>query len=304
MKPHHSRNSRPAAALWRRRALQVLSGAVLAAAMPLAQATTYTLQDLNSTLTVDPSSSAGILSWTVDGVNQLNQQWFWGREGSSGPEESLNTLNLIGAIVSDTDFTGNSDTLALLYGDATTKPDSLFTVTLKLSLVGQSFGSKTSDLFTVGKITNKAGSSSINYHAFQYSDFNLSNNPGNDTVVTTDNGKTFVQSDGGMILTDGLAIGVTPPDHWQVATSPTILNSLNNTNPTTLSDSSSGGPDNMAYAREWDSTLDPGKAFEISLDQHITVPNPGTVLLLGAGMLGLAGASRRNRRKNQSMDQD
>ena len=92
MKLHHIGKSRSAAALWRRRALQILSGAVLAAAMPLAQATPFTLTSWNSTLTVNPSNSAGISNWTVDGVNQLDHQWFWGRVGDTGGEASLNVL--------------------------------------------------------------------------------------------------------------------------------------------------------------------------------------------------------------------
>src|SRR6516164_3188731 len=40
-------------------------------------ASPITLADENSTVTLDPSTSSGVSSWTVDGVNQLYQQWFW-----------------------------------------------------------------------------------------------------------------------------------------------------------------------------------------------------------------------------------
>ena len=297
MKLHHIGKSRSAAALWRRRALQILSGAVLAAAMPLAQATLYTLHDLNSSLTVDPTTNTGIgiSNWTVGGVNQLTRQWFWGRMGSD-PEQPLNTINLISH-----SFSG--DYLKLNYGNAVTLAASTFTATLKLSLSGGSSGSRWSDLSTVGRfIFTNHGATPIDYHAFQYSNFDLSGNAGNDTVVTTNSAGTFVQSDGGMRLTAGATSVM--PTHWQIGPYSDILSSLTNTTPTTLSDSGSGGSGDMTYAREWDFSLAPGHTFGSSLDQNITVPDPGTILLLGAGMLGLAGANRYKRRKNQAADQN
>ncbi|HDK02417.1 MAG TPA: hypothetical protein ENG84_01010, partial [Gammaproteobacteria bacterium] len=134
MKPHRVGNSRSAAALWRRRAIQVLSGAVLAAAMPLAQAnsytTPYTLTDQNSTITVDSASNDGISHWMVDGVDQLYQQWFWGRIGSTSGESSLDTLTLLNGGPSDSNFNGDNNHLWLKYGDGTTIDDSTFTIAL------------------------------------------------------------------------------------------------------------------------------------------------------------------------------
>ena len=46
----------------------------------------------NSTALIDPNSSAGMFNWTVDGVNQLNQQWFWYRVGNN-PEAPINTIS-------------------------------------------------------------------------------------------------------------------------------------------------------------------------------------------------------------------
>mgnify|MGYP002279792125 CR=1 FL=1 len=310
MKAHHIGKSRSAAAPWQRRALQVLSGAVLIAAVPLAHATVYTLQDLNSTLTTD--SSTGITSWTVDGVNQLYQQWFWGRIGPSGGESSLGSaLNFLHGSATDTNFVidPHKDTLSLAYGDADLT-NSSFLVTLKLSLLGGGTGSKLSDLGTQGAMYNKTltftnlTNTERTYHAFQYSDFDLGGNSANDTATAT-NANTIVQRGGGMILTDVAAANVTPK--WEIGPFSSILASLNDGSPTTLSDSGSGMVGDVTYAREWDFTLQPygspNNTFALSLDQHISVPDPGTILLLGAGMLGLAGASRRKWRKNQSMDQ-
>src|SRR5258707_9537392 len=81
-----------------------------------AHATTFTLSDKNSSATIDPSSQNGMFNWTVNGVNQLAQQWFWYRVGSTGPESSINTLSLLSATASDTNGNGLNDTLFLSYG--------------------------------------------------------------------------------------------------------------------------------------------------------------------------------------------
>ena len=55
-----------------------------------------TLQDGNTTVTIDPNNPAdGVNSWTVNGVNQLLQQWFWYRIGNTGPAYSIDTLGAL-----------------------------------------------------------------------------------------------------------------------------------------------------------------------------------------------------------------
>ena len=307
MKPHRVENSRSAAALWRRRAIQVLSGAVLAAAMPLAQAnsytTPYTLTDQNSTITVDSASNDGISHWMVDGVDQLYQQWFWGRIGSTSGESSLDTLTLLNGGPSDSNFNGDNNHLWLKYGDGTTIDDSTFTIALDLNLMGGAPGSKMSDLATQVTFSNLTDTGK-DLHVFQYSDFDLSDNYANDTGTAV-NANTIVQSDGGMILTDAVS---PTPSKWEIGPYSDIVDSLGNASPTTLGNSGSGMVGDVTYARQWDFTLQPkggaNSSFGFSIDQHITVPDPGTILLLGAGMLGLAGANRRKRRKDQAVGRD
>src|SRR5205085_9273901 len=58
-----------------------------------AQAATGNLSDGNSSISLDLSSSAGMNSWLVNGVNQVQQQWFWFRVGNSGPEADISTIS-------------------------------------------------------------------------------------------------------------------------------------------------------------------------------------------------------------------
>src|SRR5208337_545666 len=72
----------------------------------------YTLSSGNSSVSIDLGSQAGMYNWTVDGQNQLNQQWFWYRVGSSGPEASIDTIGMptvqtYGTSILDTTYTAS-----------------------------------------------------------------------------------------------------------------------------------------------------------------------------------------------------
>src|ERR1700724_3769805 len=89
---------------------------ILLAVAASTRASPVHLTDKNSSATIDPSLQSGMSNWTVNGVNQLAQQWFWFRLGSTGPESSINTLPLLSATASDTNGNGLNDTLFLSYG--------------------------------------------------------------------------------------------------------------------------------------------------------------------------------------------
>src|SRR5438093_1386329 len=40
------------------------------------------LSNRNSQAVIDPTSSAGLQHWDIQGLNQLHQQWFWYRVGN------------------------------------------------------------------------------------------------------------------------------------------------------------------------------------------------------------------------------
>ncbi len=72
--------------------LAVLISVGMVALTSQAYVQTITLADGNSSALVDVGSTAGMYNWTVDGVNQLAQQWFWYRTDSVSGESALSTL--------------------------------------------------------------------------------------------------------------------------------------------------------------------------------------------------------------------
>src|SRR5947208_16029987 len=52
-----------------------------------------TLVNNNSVAQVNTASQAGMFNWLIDNRNVLNQQWFWYRVGSLGPEASIDTIS-------------------------------------------------------------------------------------------------------------------------------------------------------------------------------------------------------------------
>ena len=252
------------------------AGAMLCAVLT-AQAAPVTIVDGTSTATVDPGSSAGMYSWTINGVNQLGQQWFWYRIGATGGEQSVDKLATPFVGLSDTNFDGNYDTLYLRYVGAQLKAELTFTLT------SGGPGHDTSDITESIKLTNLTAGS-LDLHFFQYCDLDLGGTT-NDQSVRIDGNNTARQQDIGVWASETV---LTPqPAHSQVGFFPTIVNLLNDGNPTTL-DGSTGpiGPGDLGWSFEWDVTLAPGGSLLISKDKQI-VPEPASLCLLALGGLAL-----------------
>jgi len=149
-----------------------------------AVAQVYTLTDLNSIARIDPYSQRGMFDWSVEGQNQLYQQWFWYRIGDNGPEASIN--NISKPVVTPID----SRSISLAYSSQS------YSVEINYLLTGGAAGSRVSDILETIRIRN-LGTTALSMHFFQYSDFNLQGRPGTTSWawgVTSDNFSTKLGS--------------------------------------------------------------------------------------------------------------
>jgi len=265
----------------------VLLGAVIlflaVALVTPADAITFTLTDLNSSAQIDDASQAGMFNWTVNGTNQLAQQWFWFRLGSTGGQSSIDTLPLLAATASDTNSNGFNDTLFLSYGSTTG-----LEIDVRYTLRGTA--SSGSDMQEQINITNNS-TSSLDLHFFQYTNFDLNGTPAGDTVTLTNTPTTNTvdQSKPGALMSE--TVHTPLANHYELGLttdSPNTLTRLNSGSPITLLDgATTRGPGDATWAFEWDQSLAPGGTLQISKDKTL-VPEPGTLALIGTAFAGLA----------------
>ena len=87
----------------------IVIGAALAAAWLFSlsparycNAANIILTDGNSSVTIDPTGPAGVENWSINGQNQIHQEWFWVRTGSTGGQSSIDTLSAPSTTLYDT----------------------------------------------------------------------------------------------------------------------------------------------------------------------------------------------------------
>ena len=134
--------------------------------MGKAEAAIWNLSDVNSTVQVNDSTSAGVYQWNIDGFNNLYQMQFWYRVGNVA-EQPITNLPLLSATQ------GDAKNLNLTYGNASLE------IRVNYTLTGGAVNSHTSDLGDAVAVTNKTGSS-MDFHLYKYADFDLYGSPGGD----------------------------------------------------------------------------------------------------------------------------
>lgn len=247
----------------------------------------------NSFALINSSSQAGMFNWTVDGVNQLYQQGFWYRIGTKGGESSIDTLGAP---------TLTSAGPGLL---STTYANSKLSVQVDYALHGGGAGSGSADMAETITLRNLSPTA-LNLHFFQYSDFDLLGNSGNDHVELSRDGSTGLYT--GALQWDGTPdnrqfsahITVTGANHAEATFWSVLLNELTDSKPTTLVDTvgvvGSGGDVDCAF--QWDLSIAAGGSVVLGVDKNLSlpgtlVPEPSTGALIAIGLAGAAFYRRR-----------
>jgi len=255
--------------------------------VPPASAAPYTLTNKNSVVTIDPGSPSGSYDWTVDGDNVLYQQWFWYRIGGTGGESPINTI----ATPVVTQFLGTRG-IELTY----TSPQ--LEVSVVYLLTGGTSGSHNSDIAETISITN-LGTSPLDLHFFQYSDFDLGPGLQDWVTITADKQKAKqLPVGGGLSMSETVVTssgGFEPVSHAEAGYYASTLNKLNDGVATTLNDVLVAGPGDVTWAFQWDKTVAAGGSFIISKDKSIgpAVPEPAAILMLGTCVVLLGRKFRR-----------
>jgi len=269
----------------------VIMGLAALAAAP-ASAALMTLQDDNSILYVD--SDLGMNGWEVEGVPQLELQWFWYRVGNTA-EASISTLtyDAVKSGATDANQDGLADVAYLLYHDALGR----FDVEVKVSLDGGPAGSYLSDVAEQITVKNTTAGQTLDFHFFQYAEFDLGGMADDDEVVhlghSPQGKKTFdgEQKDDFWVL-QWSEVASKNLSHVQADVWPNVFGLLTNGAADSLNDVEQAAGD-VEWAYQWDFSLAPGEAFLLSKDKMIT-PEPATLALLGSGA-ALALLLRRRR---------
>jgi hypothetical protein len=248
-----------------------------------AQAATGSLTDGNSSISLDLSSSAGMTSWLINGVNQVQQQWFWFRVGTSGGEQDISTIS------APTITQSLSRQLTVAYD-----LPGQYGVTVKYNLTGGS-NPQLSEAVTI--FNHTAGA--LDFHFFQYGHVTLANSTANQSVAFTSDlsGITSVgqTGPGGQSYQEAFLNSGNRAEAGLLTDSPNTLAKLSDSNPTTLNNNASAGPGDPTYAVQWDFTINPGASKPVSI--IIAVPEPSLFALGGLAVLALFQLKRQRASK-------
>lgn len=253
---------------------------LVAAAFPVSAAPIL-LEDGVAFVEVDPESPDGLTGWAVNGVTHLRTQSFWAGAPQQG-EAALAAQPLLSSVASDANADGHDETLALAYSlGAGARIDLVY------ALAGTAIGAPgepASDLTL--DVTIAAGDAPLTLRLFEYTDVDLFNSYADDVALFT--GSPFAAT-----VTDASGLGTyasawsRTPDAVEAGVYDTLLARLMDGDPTTLANALTASGD-ITLGAFWEITLGAGGSLTFSQAQSVrTVPEPGTLLLLAAGLAGL-----------------
>jgi hypothetical protein len=251
-----------------------------------AYASTYTLQDGNSSILVGDSSGPQL--WRVDGEIQLYEQAFFYRVGGAGGESAVHTLPLLNS--SQT----SPSTLTMEYGN------SQLSFEIVYSVLGGAAGTGTAGFSEQVKISNLTANA-LDVHFFKYADFDLAGNYLGDTAQL---GKNLQGLFNEAIQAEGIIqfaeTAITPgASHAEIGLDKSVIYKLIDGNPTTLSDNAGPASGDVSWAVQWDRVIAGGGSFIVDIGHTVYVtpiPEPSTAMLVPIGLALLAYARRRSGR--------
>lgn len=258
-------------------------------------AVNLTLTNGNSQAVFDNATGTGFASWTIDGIEQINNVSAAGQTATYfriGDSTGQTLIEEFSASLTENVVGLSSDSATLRYTD--TNND--FTIDLDLVLRGGSVGSGKGDLSQTITVTNTSATP-LDFRLFQYNDLNVNgvatpNKLSIDGATFTAVQKTpFGKKIGTTVTTIPFAaVASVVPD--LVDFSPTAINNTIDS-PINLSGASSLNNEDVSFAYQWNVNLAAGQSFVVNQTSSV-IPEPTSVsVLILLGTLGM-----KLRRKN------